>query len=446
MKKVITYGTFDLMHLGHVKLLERAKALGDYLIVGVTSDDFDKSRGKINVQQSLIERVENVKSTGLADEIIVEEYEGQKIDDICRKNVDIFAIGTDWLGKFDYLNSYCKVVYLERTKGISSSDIRASNSKIRFGLVGDAVYLNKVVRESKYVNGIDVLALCSKNKNAIYELKDSDCLKTDNYSSFLETVDALYIHSKPANHYDEIKIALEHKKHVLCESPISINECQTRELFDLAKKNKVVLLDAIKTAYATAFSRMVLLVKSGIIGDVVSIESTCTSLSEETGAEGWCGLHSWGPVALLPIFKILGVDYDSLNFISFKEKELKDDLMTLVNFSFKNAVASIKVGKGIKSEGQLIITGTKGYIFVPSPWWKTEYFEIRYEKMSETRKLYYQLDGEGIRNELVSFSQNVSGKNNLRYIDPEISIAISKVMQRYSENSNRITKYLEAKQ
>ena len=79
MKKVITYGTYDLFHYGHQRLLERAKKLGDYLIVGVTTDDFDKKRGKINVQQSLMERIESVKATGLADEIIVEEYEGQKI-------------------------------------------------------------------------------------------------------------------------------------------------------------------------------------------------------------------------------------------------------------------------------------------------------------------------------------------------------------------------------
>ena len=82
MTKVITYGTYDLLHYGHIRLLERAKALGDYLIVGVTADDFDKTRGKINVQQSLMERIEAVKATGLADKIIVEEYEGQKIDDI----------------------------------------------------------------------------------------------------------------------------------------------------------------------------------------------------------------------------------------------------------------------------------------------------------------------------------------------------------------------------
>ena len=82
MIKVITYGTYDLFHYGHLRLLERAKALGDYLIVGVTADDYDKARGKINVQQSLIERMDAVRATGLADEIIIEEYEGQKIDDI----------------------------------------------------------------------------------------------------------------------------------------------------------------------------------------------------------------------------------------------------------------------------------------------------------------------------------------------------------------------------
>ena len=131
MTKVITYGTYDLLHYGHIRLLERAKALGDYLIVGVTADDFDKTRGKINVQQSLMERVLAVKKTGLADEIIIEEYEGQKIDDILRYNVDIFTVGSDWKGKFDYLNEYCNVIYLERTKGVSSSELRSEKRKLR---------------------------------------------------------------------------------------------------------------------------------------------------------------------------------------------------------------------------------------------------------------------------------------------------------------------------
>ena len=162
MVKVITYGSYDLLHYGHVRLLERAKAMGDYLIVGVTSDDYDKTRGKINVQQSLMERVEAVRATGIADEIIIEEHEGQKIEDIRKYDIDIFTIGSDWKGYFDYLNEYCQVVYLPRTEGISSSEIREKNRSVSLGLVGEASFLNKVWREAKMVNGIHIEALCTK--------------------------------------------------------------------------------------------------------------------------------------------------------------------------------------------------------------------------------------------------------------------------------------------
>ena len=150
MTKVITYGTYDLLHFGHINLLTRAKALGDYLIVGVTSEDFDRNRGKINVKQSLMERIEAVKALNIADEIIVEEYEGQKIDDIKRYGIDIFTVGSDWVGKFDYLNEYCKVVYLERTEGVSSSGLRSEQSKIKLGIAGDLslIHISEPTRRS----------------------------------------------------------------------------------------------------------------------------------------------------------------------------------------------------------------------------------------------------------------------------------------------------------
>ena len=102
------------------------------MIVGVTSGDFDKNRGKLNVRDSLMTRIKNVEETGFADEIIIEEYFGQKIDDIKKYDVDIFTVGSDWKGHFDYLNEYCEVIYLDRTKGISSTEIRNTNTiKIR---------------------------------------------------------------------------------------------------------------------------------------------------------------------------------------------------------------------------------------------------------------------------------------------------------------------------
>ena len=95
MKKVITYGTFDLLHQGHINLLRRAKELGDWLIVGVTTDNFDLERGKLNTSDNVMKRIDAVRATGLADEVIIEEYRGQKIDDIHKYGVDIFAIGSD---------------------------------------------------------------------------------------------------------------------------------------------------------------------------------------------------------------------------------------------------------------------------------------------------------------------------------------------------------------
>ena len=92
MKKVITYGTFDLFHEGHYNILKRAKALGDYLIVGVTSESYDIERGKLNVRDSLLKRIENVRRTGFADEIIIEEYQGQKLSDIIKYKVDLWYL------------------------------------------------------------------------------------------------------------------------------------------------------------------------------------------------------------------------------------------------------------------------------------------------------------------------------------------------------------------
>ena len=163
MIKVITYGTYDLLHYGHIRLLKRAKALGDYLIVGVTADTFDRERGKINVQQTLMERVEALRATGLADEIIIEEYEGQKIDDIRRYDVDIFTVGSDWKGKFDYLEEYCQVVYLERTEGVSSTEIRAEKRALRLGLVGESPILSKIEHESGFVNGMEISGVYTIN-------------------------------------------------------------------------------------------------------------------------------------------------------------------------------------------------------------------------------------------------------------------------------------------
>lgn len=417
MIKVITYGTYDLLHYGHIRLLQRAKELGDYLIVGITSDDYDKSRGKINNQQSLIERIANVKATGIADEIIVEEYEGQKIDDIRRYDVDIFTVGSDWTGKFDYLNEYCKVVYLPRTEGISSSDIRAENRKLIIGTIGDNILCRKFVREMQYVNGVEH-KLCDES---------------------FDGVDAVYVASHPDRHYDDIKRALTAGKHVICESPIALSEARCQELMDLAHSRGLILADAIKTAYSTAYSRLLVVAKSGRIGDIVSVDSVCTSLQDrafEPGADlskKQNSICAWGPAAMLPVFQLLGTDYRSKTIVSrILNKDLNFDGFTKIDFVFDKAIASVKVAKAAKAEGELIITGTKGYIYVPAPWWKTDYFEIRFENAAENKRYFYQLDGEGIRYEIVAFTKAVKSGKRKMYVEDAVSKAIIKVIEDFN--------------
>ena len=123
MKKVITYGTFDLLHVGHINLLRRAKALGDYLIVVVSSDEFNVGKGK-KAYHSFEDRKIILESLIYVDEVLPEYTWEQKIDDVKNNNVDVFVMGDDWEGKFDFLKEYCEVVYLPRTEGISTTKIK----------------------------------------------------------------------------------------------------------------------------------------------------------------------------------------------------------------------------------------------------------------------------------------------------------------------------------
>ncbi len=431
MVKVITYGTYDLFHHGHIKLLERAKKLGDYLIVGVTAEDFDKTRGKINVQQHLEDRIAAVRATGLADKIIVEEYEGQKIDDIKRYDVDIFTVGSDWVGYFDYLNEYCKVVYLPRTEGVSSTEIRSKMSALRLGLVGYAPFLKKFYHESKYVNTVRVVGVCAPSLETVVGLRKEVELYTDEYDVLLESVDAVYLHSHPHTHFKECKKALMKGKHVLCESPVAMTVAEYEDLIYTAKENKCIFMEAIRTAYITAFSRMLLLLKGGKIGKIVSVDATCTSLTSEEnviGSKKWGALEAWGPTALLPVFQILGTEYDRMNVFWLKG-EMSSDIYTKLDFAYPEAVATIKAGTGVKSEGELIVSGTKGYVYVPAPWWKTDYFEIRYENPADNKRYFYQLEGEGIRHELVELANAVRNGKPDFFISRQVTKGITRAME-----------------
>jgi|SRR5690625_3256727 len=123
IKTIITYGTFDLLHVGHINILRRAKQFGDYLIVGISTDEFNVIKGK-KAYYNFEHRKEILESIRYVDEVIPEKNWEQKINDINKHKVDVFVMGDDWKGEFDYLSKYCKVIYLPRTVGISTTKIK----------------------------------------------------------------------------------------------------------------------------------------------------------------------------------------------------------------------------------------------------------------------------------------------------------------------------------
>ena len=445
MTKVITYGTFDLLHEGHYRLLERAKALGDYLIVGVTSEAYDQARGKLSVVDSLAVRIENVKKTGFADEIIVEESPGQKVQDVKKYQVDIFTVGSDWTGSFDYMKDYCQVIYLERTKNISSTMLRVQNKRIqRIGIVGTGRIAERFVPEVKLVSGINVQGVYNPHLESASRFAEK--WEIDAYQEieeFYEAVDAVYIASPHETHYDYIKAALEHGKHVLCEKPMVLNKAQAEELFRYARAHELILFEGIKTAYCPGFNQLLGVACSGLIGNIRNVEVCFTKLenpeSRELADRIYGGsLTELGSYVMLPILKLFGEDYEDIRFDCVRGKNGLD-IFTKVSVCYPNGIGTATCGLGVKSDGRLLIAGTKGYIIAEAPWWKTSYFEVHYEDPLEVEKYSERFLGDGLRYEISDFLSMINGRKSSEFkLTRSESVALADIMEQFLKAENRI--------
>lgn len=444
MKTIITYGTFDLFHEGHYNILKRAKELGDYLIVGVTSEYYDTMRGKLNVVESLMERVEHVRESGFADQIIIEDHVGQKIEDIQKYHVDTFVIGSDWLGKFDYLKEYCEVIYLDRTRGVSSTMRRSENYElIRTGIIGCGRIANRFVPEARYVSGFHVEGVYNPNIESAKRFADKHELDfaSDDFEYFLKNINSVYIASPHHTHYMYAKKAIENGKHVLCEKPMVLNRAEAEELFELAKKKNVVLMEAIKTAYSPGFVRLLGMAKSGLIGRIVDVEACFTKLSQDDVREikdKECGgsFTELASYTLLPIIKLMGVDYSDINF-DVVEKSCGVDGYTKAYLHYPDGIAMSKTGLKVKSDGHLLISGTNGYIMVKAPWWKTSEFEICYEDFEKNEKVFTKFQGEGLRYEISDFVAAINGYRNEDFkLTKKESIVLAEIMEKFLKFRN----------
>ena len=369
MKKVITYGTFDLFHEGHYNILKRAKALGDYLIVGVTSESYDIERGKLNVRDSLLKRIENVRRTGFADEIIIEEYQGQKLSDIIKYKVDLLVLGSDWRGKFDYLKNYCDVVYLERTKNISSTKLRGEGTTYTVGVVTDNDQDNGIVWETKYVSGLHVECVFSENAEAAesfcdkYELDSYYSVEADNgewqqgFDCFLSQVDIVYIKTEQPKREKYIRRSLELGKYVISDAPMTNNKEKLKDLFALAAARHVLLVEKINLVYLRAFNQLVWQTHSALVGDIVCVKCSISQDHFEGG-------RSFSETAVLPlcaIIKILGRNYQEVNSNVVKDRS-GNCIYDMITMKYQDALATIEIGTTVDVEDEFVVIGTKGLV------------------------------------------------------------------------------------
>ncbi|MDY2959349.1 MAG: adenylyltransferase/cytidyltransferase family protein [Hornefia sp.] len=428
MKKVITYGTYDLFHKGHFNILKRAREYGDYLIVGVTGENYDIGRGKLSVHDSLAERIENVKNTGLVDQIIVEEYLGQKISDIVKYDVDTFVIGDDWRGKFDHLSRYCNMVYLERTKGISSTQIRQENfTTYDVGIVTDLKDDNNFISESKLVNGFNVACVYATDDELKKEFTQRYNLKQSfaDYSELVENSDIVYVRTKINNRSRYIEEAIKQGKHVISDPPFSLDASEQVHLYNLAKEHNVILMDNIKMVHIHVFNQLLWMTQGGLIGDILSINC---SISREDKSRNNI-LFDLLSLALVPILKIQGQDFKNLKI----NKTYGTEGMEFVSlfFEYENSNAIINVGNSIRVDNQLEIIGTKGTIRSKGKWWRGNYFEVEKTDADHVEVYNTNYAGNGFKYLLKAFSTMLANDriDSMGVFEDE-SIKIAEIMEK----------------
>lgn len=311
---------------------------------------------------------------------------------------------------------------------------------MKLGMIGTGRIAKRAVRELVHVPEIALVSVFNPNcehgkafatsaMNIYGEGKEKITAYPD-LGSFANSVGAVYIATPHGTHFSYAEKMLLAGKHVICEKPLCLNEDGAKKLFEIAASNDLVLMEAVKTAFCPGYKKLEEVVKSGAIGDVVDVEATFTRLTEPVGREfdpKACGgsFTEFGSYTLLPIFRFLGTDFDDVSLhsimtdsgvdgyskvtFSFSEKEKPESSKNLCKNVSVRATATARTGLTAKSEGQLVITGSKGYVLVPSPWWLTRYFEVRHEDPDQIEKFDCEYEGDGLRYEFEELLKRVNG-------------------------------------
>lgn len=323
---------------------------------------------------------------------------------------------------------------------------------IRLGMIGTGRIAQRFVEAVEKVKELQLVCVynphCGSAERFVVSaqnvMQGEISLATDSWEKLMEITDAVYIASPHETHYKYIKMALLENKHVLCEKPMALCAKEAQEVYDLAEKQKCVLLEAVKTAYCPGFLAMMELAQSGVIGEICDVEAcftklVSTNMREYTDTVYGGSFTELGSYSLLPIMKLIGTDYQDVKFQSVYAPNGVDKF-TKASFIYANGMGLAKTGIGVKSEGELIISGTKGYIYCEAPWWLTKHFEVRYENAAKRDAYEYEYEGSGLQYELAYFVRKIYGQEvNLHAgITRNESVETAHIMEKFlKENGSR---------
>lgn len=317
-----------------------------------------------------------------------------------------------------------------------------NKNKIKLGIIGTGRIANRVVTIMKKNTNLDVVSVYNPYTESAVDFANKLDIKKIALSidELIDASDAVYIASPNETHYKYSKKLLENGIHVLCEKPMVFKKGDAVELFDIAKNNKVTLMEGLKTAYLPGFNALISMVEEGEIGEVVDVNCSFTRLTEKNKRErtdkNYGGSFTeFGSYGLLVIDKIYG---DKIEDIKFSCRMDEDESFNMIDLYTKaefktyesKAFATIRTGLAYKTQGDLVITGSLGYFYVPAPWWLTTRIERHYEDPNKVDVYEYPFEKDVFMYEIQEFISRIRGDKERYFLDRD-SIFISSCMEKF---------------
>lgn len=315
----------------------------------------------------------------------------------------------------------------------TESIARQQSNYLRIGVIGTGSIAKRFAQEMAYVDKVYLAAAYNPDEDELKRFCDEFGIANESHSleNMFRVVDAIYIASPYYTHYEYALAALEADRHVLCETPLTLSHKEALELYGIAERRGLILMPALKTAYSQSFVNVINEALSGAIGEIVDVSATVTTLLPQSVTVGFNNerLQDNAYYGLLAVFKLLGTEYKKVS--TFTRTDDAKDLYIDATLEFEDAVAHVRAGTGVKSESSLVISGSKGYIYVPAPWWKPDYFEIRYENPYDNKKLYFPFESSGLRYEIKAFLDSIGMKDIKPAITKQEILRIIQLVNKY---------------